>query len=147
MAGRQRRPLCHHRAMHKQHKITPLPMREEHIFVKKNQNCMKRRSNRHFTQKLTAAAPRPRPVLPHPPPPPGLFPGFINEALRQDDPSMNVWDIGGALRLRYEIHEGYGVAGSPGSMDFRDHNANESNNYLLSRIRFHAGYTDKWWNA
>ena len=33
-----------------------------------------------------------------PPPPPAPFPGFINEALRKDDPYMNVWDFGGAVR-------------------------------------------------
>src|ERR1044071_3535519 len=82
-----------------------------------------------------------------PPPPPAPFAGFINEALRKSDPYLSDWDIGGARRLRYEVHEGYAVAGSPGSLDFRDHGANESNEYLLSRIRFHVGYTAKWWSA
>jgi hypothetical protein len=87
-----------------------------------------------------------------PPPPPQPFQGFINEYLRQDDPYMNKWDVGGAARLRYEDHEGYGIAGLPGSPgapnnDFRAHGADVANDYFLSRLRLHLGYTDKWWNA
>jgi hypothetical protein len=82
-----------------------------------------------------------------PPPPPAPFQGFINEALRKNDPYMNQWDFGGSVRLRYEDKEGFGIAGVPGSMDFRDHNADVNNDYLLTRIRFRAGYTDKWWSA
>jgi len=82
-----------------------------------------------------------------PPPPPRPFPGFINEALRKNDPYMNQWDIGGAWRMRYETKDGYGIAGSPGSTDFRSNNADTSNSYLLSRIRLRLGYTSKWWGA
>jgi len=32
-------------------------------------------------------------------------------------------------------------------MEVRDHGADVSNDYLLSRIRIHAGYTDKWWSV
>src|SRR5262245_50026103 len=82
-----------------------------------------------------------------PPPPPRPFPGFINEWLREDDPYMAAWDFGGSLRLRYEIKDGMAIAGSPGSLDFRDHGADVSNDYLLSRLRLRAGYTDKWWGV
>jgi hypothetical protein len=82
-----------------------------------------------------------------PPPPPQPFPGFLNEYLRQDDPYMARWDFGGSLRLRYEFKDGFGIAGTPGSADFRDHGADVSNSYLLSRLRVRAGYTDKWWGA
>src|SRR5690242_5464169 len=82
-----------------------------------------------------------------PPPPPQPFAGFINEALRQNDPYMAAWDLGGALRLRYEDKEGFAIAGRAGSMDFRDHGADVSNDYLLSRIRVHAGYTAEWFGA
>jgi hypothetical protein len=34
-----------------------------------------------------------------------------------------------------------------GSLDFREHGADVDNEYLLTRIRFHAGYTDTWWSA
>src|ERR1043166_6189136 len=87
-----------------------------------------------------------------PPPPPAPFPGFINEALRQKNPYMNQWDIGGALRLRFEDHEGYGIAGVGGTPtkpnnDFRSKGADVYNEYWLSRLRLHLGYTDKWWSA
>ena len=87
-----------------------------------------------------------------PPPPPQPFPGFINEALRQKDPYLSAWDIGGAERVRFEDHEGYGIPGVPGSPgkpnnDFRAHGADVYNAYWLSRLRLHAGYTAKWWGA
>ena len=46
-----------------------------------------------------------------PPPPPIPFPGFINDALRKQDPYNSVWDIGGAMRVRYELK--YGGIGLP----------------------------------
>lgn len=82
-----------------------------------------------------------------PPPPPAPFPGFINQALGSIDGYTNHWDIGGVDRERYVTYEGYGIAGRSGSADFRDHGANEDNQYLLSRIRLHAGYTADWWSA
>jgi hypothetical protein len=82
-----------------------------------------------------------------PPPPPPPFPGFINEALRKDNPDMNAWDFGGLLRLRYEAHEGFGIAGSPGSIDFRKEGADVSNHDLLSRLRLRSGYTGKWFSV
>jgi len=82
-----------------------------------------------------------------PPPPPQPFPGFINSALRQENPYAANWDIGGAVRLRYEINDGKGVPGSAGSLDFRDHGADNENDYLLYRVRARVGYTSKWWGA
>src|SRR5262245_52128424 len=82
-----------------------------------------------------------------PPPPPAPFAGFINEALRKNDPYMNKWDFGGSVRARYEVKDNYGIPGIPGSIDFRDHGAPVDNDYWLERIRLRAGYTDKWWGA
>jgi hypothetical protein len=82
-----------------------------------------------------------------PPPPPTPFPGFLNEALRKNDPYMTQWDFGGSVRSRYEVKDGYGIPGTPGSMDFRAENADVSNDYLLNRVRFRVGYTDQWWSA
>jgi hypothetical protein len=82
-----------------------------------------------------------------PPPPPAPFQGFINEWLRKSDPYMNQWDFGGSLRVRYEVKDNFGIAGTAGSLDFRDHGADVDNDYFLERIRFRAGYTDKWWSA
>ncbi len=81
-----------------------------------------------------------------PPPPPAPFPGFLNEYLRNQNPYMNQWDFGGNYRLRYEDKSGFAIPGVAGSMDFRDHGADVVNQYFISRLRFHAGYTDKWFN-
>src|SRR2546422_2780459 len=105
----------------------------------------------HILKPLAALAITCRTLLAYsqyaPPPPPQPFPGFINEALRKQDPYLSVWDIGGSLRLRYEDKQGFGIAGLTGSMDFRDHNADMSNDYLMSKLRFRVGYTDKWWGV
>jgi len=82
-----------------------------------------------------------------PPPPPTPFQGFINEALRADDPYMNKWDVGGSLRVRYEDKLGFAINGVPGSLDFRDHGADVNNDYFLERLRYRVGYTDKWFSG
>ena len=82
-----------------------------------------------------------------PPPPPAPFNGFINQYLSSISGYTNHWDIGGADRERYVAYEGYAIAGKAGSVDFRDHGVNVDNQYLLSRIRLHAGYHDDWWGA
>lgn len=82
-----------------------------------------------------------------PPPAPAPFVGFLNEALRKDDPQMSKLDLGGAARLRYEAREGFGIPGVAGSVDFRDHGADVSNEYFLERIRFRGGYTESWWSV
>src|SRR2546428_13189717 len=45
------------------------------------------------------------------------------------------------------VKEGFGIAGLPGSVDFRDHGADVSNEYFLARLRYRVGYTDKWWGT
>lgn len=82
-----------------------------------------------------------------PPPPPAPFAGWLNEALRKDDPYMNAWDLRGFARVRYEVHDGRGIPGVPGSIDFRAHNTDNHNAYFLELFRFQAGYTDTWWSA
>ena len=82
-----------------------------------------------------------------PPPPPAPFQGFLNEYLRAKNPYMNQWDFAGNERLRFESKDGYAIQGFAGSADFRDHGAKTSNDYFLNRLRFHVGYTDKWWSA
>lgn len=82
-----------------------------------------------------------------PPPPPSPFPGFLNEFLRKDDPYMNAWDLKGFARLRYEVQDGRGIPGVPGSIDFRDKNTDNHNAYFLELIRYQVAYTDKWWSA
>ena len=82
-----------------------------------------------------------------PPPPPAPFQGFINEALRAEDPVWKQWDFGGEFRGRYQANEGYGIAGTAGSVDFRDHGVIADNEYYLMRLRFHVAYADTWWGA
>src|SRR4051794_20116818 len=60
---------------------------------------------------------------------------------------MNKWDFGGNARFRYEAKEGFAIPGIAGSVDFRKKGADVSNEYFLERIRFHAGYTEKWWSV
>lgn len=83
-----------------------------------------------------------------PPPPPVPFPGFINEALRKNDPYMNVWDIGGAVRLRYELKEN--GLGLPPANDFRANTTGTTkndNDYFSSKVLARIAYTEKWWSA
>lgn len=81
-------------------------------------------------------------------PPPSA--GLINDALRQENPNFSAFDLGGSERLRLIDQGGYGIAGVPGAPaaknnDFRARGADVSNDYLLSRLRLHAGYTAAWW--
>jgi len=82
-----------------------------------------------------------------PPPPPQPFPGFINDFLRKRDPYYSVWDIGGAVRLRYELKEN--GLGLPANNDWRDTSGttiDNDNSYFSDKILAHAGYTAKWWS-
>src|ERR1700722_6364885 len=86
------------------------------------------------------------------PPPPPPFAGFVNDWLRQDNPAMNAWDFGGMERLRFEDHDGYSIAGVTGAPakannDFRAQGTDIENSYLMSRLRFHACYSNEWWGA
>ena len=60
---------------------------------------------------------------------------------------MNKWDFGGQVRLRYEVKDQFGIAGVPGSADFRDTGPDNENDYWLEKLRFRAGYTDKWFSV
>ena len=73
--------------------------------------------------------------------------GLVNDYLRKENSAFTKWDFGGSVRARYEVKDGYGIQGVPGSLDFRDHGADVDNEYFLEKIRFRGGYTDKWWSA
>ncbi len=91
-------------------------------------------------------SPTAAPILP----PPAAAPAraaWVNDYLRHENPTFTNWDFGGSVRARYEVKDGYGIPGVPGSVDFRAHNADVDNDYFLERIRFRAGYADKWWSA
>ncbi|MBI3881748.1 MAG: alginate export family protein [Verrucomicrobia bacterium] len=70
--------------------------------------------------------------------------GYLNDYLRQNDPYMAAWDFGVQARVRYEIKDNFAIAGTAGSVDFRDHGANVDNSFLLLRVKPHVGYTGKW---
>jgi hypothetical protein len=81
-----------------------------------------------------------------PPPPPIPFPGFINDYMRKQDPYLSVWDIGGSVRLRFELKEN--GLGLPPANDFRDNtapNGKNDNSYFSSKVLARVAYTDKWW--
>lgn len=71
--------------------------------------------------------------------------GLVNDWLRERDPSAGKFDLGGQFRVRYENREHLGVAGNPGSIDFRDHGALTENDYGLFRTKLHLGYQPVSW--
>lgn len=73
--------------------------------------------------------------------------GLVNDWLRKDDPGMASWDIGVLARLRYEIRDNFGIAGTAGSFDFRKNGADVDNAYFLHRIKPHIGYTAPWFSV
>ena len=87
------------------------------------QNPMKHILKRFTSARCCAAAQGRTSAQYAPPPPPAPFQGFINEWLRKDNPYMNQWDFGGAIRARYELKDNFSIPGEPGSLDFRDHGA------------------------
>lgn len=97
----------------------------------------------------SAATPAPAPVaapVAAPAAPPASA-GLVNDYLRDKNSAFAKWDFGGSVRGRFEVKDGYGIPGVPGSLDFRDHGADVDNEYFLEKIRFRGGYNDKWWNA
>jgi hypothetical protein len=73
--------------------------------------------------------------------------GYWNDYLRQDNAAMAAWDLGVSTRVRYEVRDGFGIAGAPGSVDFRATGADVNNNYLLYKIRPRIGYNSEWFSA
>lgn len=54
-------------------------------------------------------------------------------------------------RARFEVKQGYGIAGVAGSVDFRAHGVagarlDTDNEFFTDKLRFRIGYTDKWWS-
>jgi hypothetical protein len=83
-----------------------------------------------------------------PPPPPRPFPGFVNEALRAQNVYLSAWDVGASYRLRFEDKLGAGTTDAGSNWDFSKRGIDDNNNqYYLSRLMPHVGYTDKWFAA
>jgi hypothetical protein len=78
-------------------------------------------------------------------PKPALSAGLLNDWLRDLSPSLEVLDLGGQLRARYEFKDNFAVPGlNPQAVDFRAEGGAE-NNYILLREKIHLGYTPATW--
>jgi hypothetical protein len=71
---------------------------------------------------------------------------LANEWLRKQSPAFKDWDIGGQVRLRAENKENGGTTGD-GVSDFRAIANTNDNDYFLSRIKLHVGYTQPWFSV
>jgi hypothetical protein len=89
----------------------------------------------------SVSAQAPKPAAPAP------SAGLVNDYLREKDSALNKWDLGGSVRGRYEVKEGFGIPGVPGSVDFRDDGTDVSNDYWTEKLRYRVGYNDAWWSA
>jgi len=69
--------------------------------------------------------------------------GLINDWLREQAQSFDVWDVGGQFRGRFEHKEYFAVA-SAGKVDFQK-SGDADNIYGLFRERFHLGYMPCAW--
>jgi len=88
-------------------------------------------------QSAMTASPAPPAVKPAP-----ASAGLLNDWLRTQSPGWQPWDIGGQVRARYEVFDG----GSPlaPNADFQKTGVDNDTSFLLTREKFHLGYTAKW---
>ena len=81
-------------------------------------------------------------------PTPPASPGLLNEWLRQRDLNNTAWDIGAAVRLRYESKNNFGTSqnggGTAGANDLKAISPNADNNTFMQRVKPHLGYTSEW---
>ena len=97
-----------------------------------------------LAQTATAQTVAPAPAAPKPAAPPPPFPGYLNAALRQSDPSLKAWDIGVNVRLRLEDKDDAGTTKAGSNWDFSERPVDINNNrYELSRIMPRVGYAEK----
>ncbi len=73
--------------------------------------------------------------------------GLLNDWLRRENSAFAKWDLVGSARGRYEVKDGYGIPGVPGSLDFRNDGVDVRNEYWTERLRYRVGYHDTWWSA
>jgi hypothetical protein len=69
----------------------------------------------------------------------------VNDFLRAQSKDFEPWDLGGQFRARFEHRDGFGITGTAGSVDFRDHGADVANGYGLFRTKIHLGYKPVDW--
>lgn len=68
--------------------------------------------------------------------------GWLNDQLRKTSPSFKEWDIGGQIRLRYELTDD---AGSYPNRDFIRQGLDNDNDYFLFREKLHVGWNPESW--
>lgn len=68
--------------------------------------------------------------------------GLINDWLRGQSKDFNVWNLGGQIRLRYEMKENGGPFPNADFIERRQVNDNE---YMVLRERLHLGYRPASW--
>jgi len=68
--------------------------------------------------------------------------GLLNDALRRQSAEFSAWDVGGQLRLRYELKDD---AGSFPNRDFIRRGQDNDNDYLLFREKIHIGWQPQSW--
>ncbi len=73
-------------------------------------------------------------------PPPSQ--GLLNDCLRTQSETFGDWDLGGQVRVRYEIKENGGIYPN---FDFRRAGVDNDNAYLLLREKLHLGYAPCSW--
>jgi len=78
-------------------------------------------------------------------PPASISAGLVNDWLREETSFFNPWDLGGQFRTRFEHKEHFAIAGTPGTVDFRESGADTDNTYLLLREKLHLGYAPCAW--
>ncbi|MFZ4768217.1 MAG: alginate export family protein, partial [Roseimicrobium sp.] len=74
--------------------------------------------------------------------PPTASAGLLNDALRLQSGAWTDWDLGGQVRLRYEVKDD---GGSFPNRDFIQHGVDNDNDYLLFREKFHIGWQPESW--
>ena len=93
---------------------------------------------------LMALATSPLTWAQYSPPSPVPSPGYLNQILRESYPDASHWDLGGSLRLRYEVREN--ALAAPPANDFKFGVAND-NSYFSTKLLFHIARSEKWWNV
>lgn len=81
---------------------------------------------------------------------PTVSAGLVNDWLRQQSDAMSAWDVGGQIRMRYEVFDNGPVfskaaGNNDPSRDFQALGVNNDNAYFLVREKLHVGYAPTPW--
>ena len=85
------------------------------------------------------------PVTASPAPTLATSAGLLNDWLRQQADGFKILDVGGQVRLRYEVKDNMAVAGRANSVDFSASSVDNDNDYFLTREKFHIGLMPVDW--